>query len=101
MMTLQGNPHRSAAKGNGRGHREGMPGKRAPRVRRPDTNRMVTANPRLSNIFLHAGQGVEKSEETDGAGVGSGGRSLEEWPDWYFSFRARAERTKTGPTAGR
>jgi hypothetical protein len=61
MMTLQGNPHLSAAKGIGRGNREGMSGK----TLTPNTFQMVTANFYLSNIFLRTGQGVEKTGESD------------------------------------
>lgn len=59
METLQGKPSRSAAKGYGRGHREGVSAGASSAS--PDTPRMVAANRSLSNIFLHGPQGLEKS----------------------------------------
>ena len=53
---------------------------------------MVTANSELSNIFLHAGQGVEgKGESNIQAGAGRG-ESLEERADSHFNFDARVKR---------
>jgi hypothetical protein len=63
---------------------------------------MVTANPHLSNIFLHNGQGVDKSGKTGGVVCPEGDESLEEATDWYFNFRARVKRQRRGfLTAGR
>jgi len=45
MMTLQGNPHRSAAKGIGRGYREGMSGTLDAAAGVPEHIQMVTENP--------------------------------------------------------
>ena len=42
MMTLQGNPHRSAAKGIGRGHREGVSGNCDATAGVPEHIQMVT-----------------------------------------------------------
>jgi hypothetical protein len=38
---------------------------------------MVTANPELSNIFLHWGQGIEKNRESGRVNRRFEGRSLE------------------------
>jgi hypothetical protein len=76
MMTLQGNPHRSAAKGIGRGYREGMSGTHDTAAGVPEHIQMVTAIPRLSNIFLHVGQGVEKKGEKSDWPLASRGRKI-------------------------
>jgi hypothetical protein len=74
LMTLQGNPRRSAAKGNGAATVKGSRvSNAAPTGGRPEHFEMVTAIPSLSNIFLHDGQGVEKSGESGRADVPAGG----------------------------
>ena len=76
VVDLQGESAPGAAKGNGRGRREGTWCGR-PKGHSPNTLEMVTANPELSNIFLHGGQGVEKNRESGRRGRKFGGRSLE------------------------
>ncbi len=86
MIDLQGESAPDAAKGKGRGHREGT-WCGGPVRRSPNTSEMVTANPEMSNIFLHNAQGVEKNRENALRGRKFGGRSLEKRRDSYFSFQ--------------
>jgi hypothetical protein len=60
---LAGEPAPVCRKGEWRGYREGASGLSHDRLTgsRPEHFEMVAAIPSLSNIFLHVGQGVEKS----------------------------------------